>query len=227
MQPKSISKVVDQKMGARGVMFMPSAYQTFSQTPVLRYSNWAVTFHWVTVALVLAQAYLGFAFAWSPEGQGRMELFLWHKTTGALILLITLARLAYRVVNPPPTFSPDLPAWERSAATWSHRLFYFLLIAMPLSGLVAVSAHAKGATTPLIGGIPLPVFPGVSRHLGEVAGDTHVVLVAILLIAIAIHVAAALKHQFYDHIPAAGRMPPFQPGQGMPTAIGQGHRARA
>jgi cytochrome b561 len=204
---------------------MPSADRI--PPTVFRYSNWAVTFHWVTVVLVLSQAYLGFAFTWTDPGQRRLELFTWHKTVGALILLITLARLAYRLTNPPPAFPPDLPAWEHNAARWSHRLFYVLLIAMPLSGLVAVSGHTKGATTPLIGGIPLPVIPGISEDVGEIAGDTHMALVAILLIAIAIHVAAALKHQFYDHIAAAGRMPPFQPGPGKPTVIGQGHRAKA
>ena len=61
--------------------------------PVRRYSNWAVTFHWITVVLVLAQAVLGFAFAASAQGPGKMEIFIWHKTVGATILLLTLARL--------------------------------------------------------------------------------------------------------------------------------------
>jgi cytochrome b561 len=204
---------------------MPSLSRGLPQEPIRRYSNWAVTFHWVTVVLVLAQAFFGFAFAWSEEGPARTELFTWHKTVGALILLITLARLSYRLANPPPPFAPDLPRWEQVAATWSHRLFYFLLIVMPLSGLIAVSAHARGATTPLLGGIPLPVIPGVSEATGELFGDVHVVLVAVLLIALAIHVAAALKHQFFDHIASAGRMPPFQPGRGKAAIIGQGHRA--
>ena len=199
---------------------------TQTQEPVRRYSNWTVTFHWFTVALVLAQAYLGFSFAWADEGPRQMELFTWHKTIGALILLTTLARLSYRLINPPPPFPPDLPQWERSAALWNHRLFYFLLIAMPLSGLIAVSGHSKGATTPLVGGIPLPVFPGVNEHVGDVFGDVHVALVAVLLLAILIHVAAALKHQFVDHIPAAGRMPPFRPGESKPAVIGQGRRSQ-
>jgi cytochrome b561 len=196
------------------------------QDPIRRYSNWAVAFHWVTVALVLTQAYLGFSFAWADEGPGRMELFTWHKTVGATILLVTLARLTYRLVNPPPAFPPDLPQWEQTAATWHHRLFYFLLITMPLSGLLAVSGHATGATTPLVGGIPLPVIPGISQPVGDVFGEVHIVLVVVLLIAIVVHVAAALKHQFIDHIPAAGRMPPFVPGKGKPAVIGQGGRAQ-
>lgn len=194
--------------------------------PIRRYSNWAVTFHWTTVILVLAQAYLGFAFNLAEKGLGRTELFTWHKTVGALILVITLARLAYRLVNPPPPYPSDLPRWEQVVGTWSHRLFYFLLIAMPLSGLTAVSAHTHGLTTPLVGGIPLPVIPGVSESVGEYAAGIHVVLVFVLLLAIVIHAAAALKHQFIDRLPTAGRLPPFETPRHVPTVIGQGHRAR-
>jgi cytochrome b561 len=198
---------------------------TDALSPVRRYSNIAVAFHWVTAVLVLAQLYVGFAFATAEQGSERTEMLTWHKTIGVLILLITLSRLGYRLVNPPPAFPPDLPRWERAPATWSHRLFYFLLIVMPLSGLAAVSAHAKGPTTPLVGGIPLPVIPGVGEQAGEIAATIHVVLVAVLVVALLVHVAAALKHQFFDHIPAAGRMPPFQAGHGKAAVIGQGHAA--
>jgi cytochrome b561 len=196
------------------------------QSPVKRYSNVAVTFHWVTVALVLAQAYFGFAFVRAEPGPGKIELFTWHKTTGAAILLITLARLTYRLNNPPPPYPTDLPLWERTAATWTHRLFYFLLIAMPLAGLMAVSARTEGWYTPLVGGIPLPVIPGVSKSLGEIAGDVHMVLVAVLLLTLVIHASAALKHQFFDHNRSAGRMPPFQPADHEHPVIGQGKRGR-
>jgi cytochrome b561 len=197
------------------------------RAPVERYSNVAVAFHWTTVVLVVAQAYLGFAFHAEDPGPVRTELFTWHKTVGALILLTTLARLIYRQANPPPPFSADLPRWERTAAIWNHRLFYALLIALPLSGLTAVSAHADGPTTPLVGGIPLPVIPGISEATGEIAGGVHVGLVFLLIALILIHASAALKHQFIDRWPVAGRMPPFQAPSDTPTVIGQGSRATA
>ena len=206
---------------------MPSVPDALPQPAIRRYSNLAVTFHWLTVVLVLTQAWLGFTFHGLEPGPQRLEFFTWHKTVGATILLITLARLAYRVTNPPPPFSPELPKWERIAATWNHRLFYFLLIAMPLSGLTAVSANEEGATTELAFGIPLPVIPGVSESLGEVAGGLHEAMVFILIGLIVIHAAAALKHQFFDRYPASGRMPPFVPPDGRPVVIGQGSSALA
>lgn len=200
---------------------MPSVPETAPQSAVLRYSNTTVAFHWITVVLVLTQAYLGFTFALSDEGPARDQVFIWHKTLGVIILLLTLARLAYRVKNPPPPFPPELPAWERFAAVWNHRLFYTLLIAMPIVGFIAVSGFASGPTTPIAGGIQVPVIPGVSRATGELAGEVHEYAAFLLVALILLHIAAALKHQFVDRWRGSVRMPPFS-SMGEPVAIGQG-----
>ena len=200
---------------------MTSVPETEPQDVVQRYSNVTVAFHWITVALVLFQAYLGFRFGLSKPGPARDDVFIWHKTMGVIILLLTLARLFYRWRNPPPPFPPELPTWERIAAVWNHRLFYILLIAMPIVGLVAVSGYANGPTTPLLGGIEIPVIPGVSRDTGEVAGEMHEIAAFLLVALILMHAGAALKHQFVDRWRGSARMPPFS-SQGEPVAIGQG-----
>lgn len=200
---------------------MPSVPETAPQSAVLRYSNTAVAFHWVTVALVVAQAIVGFGFHRFSEGPLRAELFTWHKTIGPIILLVTLARLWYRLKNPPPPFPPELPQWERIAAVWNHRLFYTLLIAMPLVGLAAISGGAEEPTTRLVGGIPFPLIPGISKGLGDILGDIHMLAAWLLVLSILIYVAAALKHQFIDRWRGSARMPPFS-SMGEPVAIGQG-----
>jgi cytochrome b561 len=197
------------------------------QRPLRRYSNVAVTFHWLTVALVLFQLWLGFSFADMEMGPQRANLFTWHRTTGAVILLIVLARLTYRLLNPPPPYPPELPRWERVAGTWNHRLFYLLLIAMPIGGVIAVSGLAPGSTIQLLGGIAIPKVPGISKDLGELAGGVHSAAAWLLIALIAVHVTAALKHQFVDHNRASGRMPPFRDPVDEPVVIGQGGGRRA
>jgi cytochrome b561 len=195
---------------------MTSVPEAVPQDPVRRYSNGAVAFHWITAALVLTQVVIGFAFAeFMDKGPARSEMFTWHKTLGATILLLTIARLVYRLKNPPPPFPPELPRWERLAAVWNHRAFYVLLIALPLTGLIAVSGHADTWFTPLVGGAPLPVVPGVSPETGDMSGDVHVILVYSTIALLLLHVAAALKQQFFDRTrQTSGRMPPFQPKSG-------------
>ena len=185
---------------------------------LLRYNNGAITLHWLTLALVLTQLYLGFTFADMERGPARTELFTWHKTVGATILVLSLIRLAWRLMHKPPPFPESLPRWERIAAVWNHRTFYFLLIALPLTGLATISAGHSG-TTRLAGGIPLPLIPGIPESAGDGLGDTHMLLVFITLALVVLHVAAALKHQFIDHARAAGRMPPFQAPGHEPVAV--------
>lgn len=191
---------------------MATVPEVREQDPLRRYSNVAVSLHWITVLLVLTQVWLGFTFAEIERGPERAAYFTWHKTVGATILLLAIIRLLYRLKNPPPPFPPELPPWERVVAVWNHRLFYFLLIALPLSGLIAVSGRADTWFTPLAGGIPLPVVPGVSESAGEMSGGVHEVLVFTTIALLVLHVGAALKQQFVDQPGRmAGRMPPFQP----------------
>ncbi len=197
-----------------------------SHGPLRRYANVAVTLHWTIVVLLLTQVWLGFTFADMPRGPERMAFFTWHKTIGATILVLTLVRLGYRVLNPPPPYPEEMPAWRRTAAAWSHRLLYFLLIALPLTGLIAVSGRATDWFTPLLGGIPLPVVPGISEATGEMSGGVHEVLVWTTIALLVLHVGAALYEQFIARCGVAYRMPPLQPRHGQPVVIGQGGRDR-
>jgi len=201
---------------------MASVSEAREQGALRRYSNVAVTFHWITVVAVLFQAWLGFSFADMSAGAERDNLFMWHRTIGALILVIVLARLTYRLANPPPPYPPELPRWERLLGTWNHRLFYLLLIAMPIVGLIATSGMTQGPTISLLAGVEIPKIPGISKELGETAGDAHSAAAFLLIALIVLHAGAALKHQFIDHNRAAGRMPPFKDPVDEPVVIGQG-----
>ena len=177
---------------------MTSVPAAVPQDPIRRYSNTAVALHWITVALVLTQVVLGFAFAeFMAKGPARSDVFAWHKTLGALILIVALIRLGYRLANPPPPFPTELPRWRRLAAVWNHRAFYFLLIALPLTGLIAVSGMSPAGTTQLAGGVMIPIVPGIGRETAEQSGDLHVILVFTTIALLLLHVAAALSQQFF------------------------------
>ena len=171
----------------------------------IRYGNVAVAIHWLSAALILTQVYLGFAFGNFPRGSAeRTELFTWHKTVGVVILLLALTRLAVRLIDAPPPYPEDFPKWERRFAVWNHRIFYFLMIALPLTGLAAVSKRAVGGMTELAFGTWFPVVPIPAL------GGAHEVLAFTMIGLVVLHVLAALKNQFVTGGPVAGRMPPFR-----------------
>jgi len=171
----------------------------------IRYGGLAVAIHWVSAVLILTQVYLGFAFGNFPKGSAeRTELFTWHKTVGVVILLLALTRLAVRLIDAPPPYPADFPKWERRFAVWNHRIFYVLMIALPLTGLAAVSKRAVGGMTELAGGTWFPVVPIPAL------GGAHEVLAFTMIGLVALHVLAALKNQFLNRGPVADRMPPFR-----------------
>ena len=171
----------------------------------LRYSHGAATFHWLTVVLVLAQLYVGFTFGDLPKGTpARAEMFAIHKTLGATILIVTLLRLGYRLLNPPPLYPADMPKWDRFLAVWSARIVYAVLIALPLTGLIAVSG--KGGMVDLLWGLQLPALPIGD---GELFGEVHEILVWSAIALVVIHVAAAIYHHLIMRDAASGRMPPL------------------
>jgi cytochrome b561 len=91
---------------------------------------------------------------------------------------------------------------------WNHRIFYVLLIALPLTGLAAVSGRAEDGTVPLLFGLKLPAIPGISPD--NEFGDVHEILVFTTLALVVLHVGAALYNQFGSSTNVADRMPPFR-----------------
>jgi cytochrome b561 len=182
----------------------------------VRYKSIVVWIHWITALVVIAQVVVGFTFDNMAPGPARADLFAWHRTIGAAILILALVRLSVRLMNPPPPYPANFPKWERFLAVWNHRLFYVLLVALPLTGLIAVSGRAENGWVPLKFGLALPAVPGNPKDSDF--GDLHVVLVIITLALVVLHVSAALYNQFRSETNVADRMPPFRNSDRAPEA---------
>src|SRR4051812_46104322 len=76
-----------------------------------RYSTVAIVFHWLIAAGIVIQLALGFHMG-DLEGLGRSVLLQIHKTVGISILVLTVARLAWRFVNKPPPHGDSLTPIE-------------------------------------------------------------------------------------------------------------------
>ncbi|MCF2515530.1 cytochrome b/b6 domain-containing protein [Sphingomonas sp. G124] len=183
---------------------------TESSGPVaMRYRKIVMWIHWITAILLIMQVYIGFTFQDLPRGTPeRAFVFGWHKTWGVMILLLAVARLAVRLMNPPPPFPSDYPKWRRLIAVWNHRLFYLLLIGIPLTGLAAVSGRAEGGWVPLQLGLSVPAIPGIPKE--NEFNEVHELLIWAVLALLALHVTAALYNQFVYRGSVAGRMWPFK-----------------
>lgn len=162
--------------------------------------------HWVVAVLIFMQFVLGWvAVSWrlSPT---KIDLFVWHKSLGVLVLLLVVLRIVWRLANPTPGLPDGTPHWERRAAYASHLLMYVLIIALPVSGWVINSA----ANIPfrIFWLVPLPDITPPDKALAALAKQVHLTLFVALAIALVLHIGAALRHHFVKRTDVLARMLP-------------------
>jgi cytochrome b561 len=183
----------------------------------VRYGAVAMTLHWLLAALILFMLGLGLFMTSLDETDERMfPLFQLHKSIGLTILILSVLRLVWRLANPVPALPAEMSGWERFAARGVHTLFYVLMIAIPLMGWATVSSAALAVPTTWFGLFEWPHIPFLAdlpraekRMIEGPLATTHAVLALSMLGLVALHAAAALKHQFRDRDAVLKRMLPW------------------
>lgn len=165
-------------------------------------------FHWIMFLLIVG--------AWfaveqheqfpkgSPERGAWMDL---HKALGLSVFFLLWARLGWRLSGPVP--DPVITsAWQHRAAVLVHWGLYFVMLMMPLSGLVM--SQFGGREVSWFGVFEVPVFLGENKELAGQIKELHEdVWWPLLLVLLALHVGAALWHQFIVKDGTMTRMRPF------------------
>ncbi|HEU4850701.1 MAG TPA: cytochrome b [Telluria sp.] len=174
-----------------------------------RYTSTAIALHWLMAVMIIANFTLGVVMVDIPGlTPTKLRYFSWHKWAGVTILLLATVRLLWRLKHPAPPLPDTMPRWEKLAANGSHLLLYVLLFAVPLSGYFYTLA--AGVPVVYFGVIELPVLIGRDPALKEVLETTHFGLNLLLAATVAVHVLAALKHQFIDRDSVLRRMLPVR-----------------
>ncbi len=143
-----------------------------------RYSRLQIVLHWLVFALITFQfvAHGGIEGAWEVfEETGTKDpgiLAFAHIGAGIGVLVFAVLRLILRRTSGVPPLPAGGPDWVERASHWTHVSLYALMILTPLSGMAAWG-----------GGI-------------RPAAEAHEVLKSLLLALVALHVVAALWHQF-------------------------------
>jgi cytochrome b561 len=178
-----------------------------------RYSSVAIGLHWLIAAGIAFQILLGWRMQ-DFEGFSRAVLLQIHKSVGITILLLTVGRLVWRLLNPPPPHASSLTPLERVLSHGVHLAFYAALLALPLTGWALSSVGRPGGMT-LFGFAPWPAFPllsllpgGVQDSLSDLFDNSHTTLVWVMLALLALHLLGALKHHFLSRDPTLARMAP-------------------
>ena len=186
-----------------------------------RYGTVAITLHWLIALGIIANICLGLYFSDLPRSDpDKFFLTQTHKSIGLTILVLSILRVIWRLMNPVPPLPETMSPVTRFAAHTSHFLLYFLILAIPLSGWLLVSSSPLGLPTMYFGWFAWPQLPYFSelpraakRIWSHEFGTVHVYLAWSAIVLVTIHVLAALYHQFIRRDVVLGRMLPLAGGK--------------
>jgi cytochrome b561 len=157
-------------------------------------------------ALIIANVAAGLSFDSLPDAWVRPVIDA-HKSVGLTVLGLVLLRILWRLGHAPPPLPAAYPRWERIAAHAAHAVLYVIILALPITGLMHDSAWKAAADNPLrwFGIFTVPrigaiehLDPATKESLHGLFGDFHTWAGYALYALLALHIAAALKHQFID-----------------------------
>jgi len=127
-----------------------------------------------------------------------------HESIGIIVLAALVFRFAWRIGDAEPR-DDDLKPWERKAAKVMHWGFYPLILAIMISGYLISTADGRAIS--VFGWFDVPATL-TGKNQEDLAGEVHEILADIVIIAAALHAAAALKHHFMDGGQSLRRMLP-------------------
>ena len=135
-----------------------------ASAPQNRYTAVAIALHWAIALLIIGMIAVGWIMDAMPGGPGspKIAIIQIHKSVGITILLLTIARIIWRIMNPPPA-EPPMPKWQSLLASGVHILLYVLMLAMPLTGWIMASAEISQHDTRFFGTFEMyvPGIPGL------------------------------------------------------------------
>ena len=160
------------------------------------YSTGAKWFHWVTVSLLGLAWPVGFVIEYIKD-DAKMPFYAVHESAGLTILLVALARLGWRLRNPPPPLPDQVPVPLRRTAAGVHHALYALLILQPVLGFIATNAWGfplRGDTA-YLGLIDLPKFMETNEALAGAVQTAHTVGGYAILVLLVLHIGGVVFHQ--------------------------------
>ncbi len=174
-----------------------------------QYTAIAKALHWIIALMIIVQIPAGIWMHAMAFSDTKFLMYQMHKSFGLVVLTLSLFRLYWRLTHRPPALPSGMKGWERLGAQFSHIAFYVVIIGIPLTGWLMVSASTTGIDTKLFFVIPIPHWPvPVSEASEEFFTAAHEWIAKATIGLIFLHVGAALKHHFKDRDDVLTRMLP-------------------
>jgi cytochrome b561 len=149
------------------------------------YTTTARVLHWLTVVLVVFMVSSAVIAKQLNDGPWSDTLFMMHKTTGIVTLVLVLMRVCYRVLQ--WWKASSRPAQGRPMLHW---LLYAVVIMVPLLGWAGISDFGAREIFP---GFTLPAIWPERAGYDDLLFSVHAYLAFSLLAFVALHIGFAMQ----------------------------------
>lgn len=168
-----------------------------------RWGAVSILFHWVSALAIIGL----FALGWWMTGLGYYDSWYnlgpWvHRSIGILLLLASLARVVWRLIQPTPVGQGS--RLEVLAAHLGHIALYVILLVVLCSGYLISTANGRSIS--VFGWFDVPALLHGLPNQASIAGDIHWYSALTLVILAAGHALAAFKHHWIDRHDTLVRM---------------------
>lgn len=184
-----------------------------------RYNGVAVVLHWAIAVMIIGLLASGIWMVDAVKIDATMadaiQVYQVHKSFGLSVLVLSILRLAWRVLHPAPPLPSGMSFVERAGSHLSHLAFYGFMIGAPLTGWAMVSVSPQAVPTFYFWLVQIPHLPILATLAAEakpavetVFMNAHAIIGWMMLALLGLHVAAALKHHFVNRDTVLARMVP-------------------
>jgi cytochrome b561 len=172
----------------------------------IRYGSLSISLHWFMLLLFIAvYATINLRELYPKGSDPREALKTWHFMLGMLVFVFVWLRLAARFSGPTPLIKPAIPHLQEVTAKLLHLALYVLMIGMPLTGWLLLSAAGK--PIPFFG-LQLPALIAENKDLASQIKEVHEFVGTTGYFLIGLHAVAALYHHYIKRDNTLTRMLP-------------------
>ena len=163
------------------------------QNTISSYGWLTKIFHWLIAIAIFGLIFVGLTMHSMEPSPEKLELYIMHKASGVVVLMLVVARLIWRQINKTVNPPSNLPHILALASKTVHFMLYIFMLLMPISGIM-MSLYA---------GFDVPVFDLFTITAADknpkIAGifhQIHTIGIWFFISIIILHIGAALYHHF-------------------------------
>jgi len=151
--------------------------------------------HWSSVAMLLTLIVVASQFADKDPGTEKSGLISQHSSIGMLLLMLMLARLTWRNLNPNPIHSYSIKTWQKLVAISLHRSIYLIIMTQCVLGILMLLT--SGEAIHFFDLFELPPLLERAHPIHQTVLGIHYLISVMIYPLFAVHITAAIYHQIF------------------------------